>query len=283
MRHSKLALFAAFGLALLHGPALAQTQTSAQQKCIITLNKDGAAIAKAQGGQNRVCMKAAGQGTIGSPALNCFVSDPKLKITKANEKTTKDNTKLCTETPPDFGYTDDGAVNSGGVSGRLNILPSLFGDPMNFDTVLVSCTTNAAACACQSKVYADTNKLADTKLAMFLKCKQAALKGGATSATALEDCLNNPAVPGSLAADTKGAIAKGVAKLTADILSKCDGENVMNAFPGTCTGLNGAALGTCIDTFVECRTCQTIVRMDGLTLDCDLFDDGAANMSCVPD
>jgi hypothetical protein len=283
MLQSKLALLAALGLVLVSGPALAQMQSSAQQKCINTLNKDGAAVAKAQGAQNRACIKAAGAGTIGTPALNCFDSDPKLKITKANAKTTKDNTKLCTETPPDFAYTDDNAVNNGGRGGRLNLIVSLFGNPMDYDTVLASCTTSPAACACQAKIYADANKLADAKLGIFLKCKQAALKAGATSVTAIEDCVYDPATPGSIAADTKGTIQKSVAKITADVISKCDDEGVTTAFPGNCTSLSGSALGQCIDTIVECRTCQAIVRMDDLTIDCDLFDDGAVNSSCVAD
>ena len=115
-----------------------------------------------------------------------------------------------------------------------------------------------------------------------MKCKKAALKAGANSSAALAACVNDAGTAGSIAADSKGKIAKTNAKLTAAIVKACDTPGVTaGAFPGTCTGLTGAALGTCLDTQVECRVCQAINEMDGLFVNCDLFDNGVADASCV--
>jgi hypothetical protein len=53
------------------------------------------------------------------------------------------------------------------------------------------------------------------------------------------------------------------------------------SFPGVCTGLQNGSLASCLDTQVECRVCTAINEMDGLFVNCDLFDDGAANTSCA--
>ena len=38
----------------------------------------------------------------------------------------------------------------------------------------------------------------------------------------------------------------------------------------------------CLDAAIECRVCLALNRADDLARDCDVFDDGAANESCVP-
>jgi hypothetical protein len=92
--------------------------------------------------------------------------------------------------------------------------------------------------------------------------------------------VNNAGTPGSIAADTKGKIAKGVASLNATIVKACNGVGAI-AFPGACNALAQPALGVCLDTQVECRVCQAINEMDGLFVNCDLFDNGSADASCA--
>ena len=55
-----------------------------------------------------------------------------------------------------------------------------------------------------------------------------------------------------------------------------------NVFPGECSGATTGTLAGCLDERVECRVCLAINAIDGLSVDCDLFDDGAANSSCPP-
>jgi hypothetical protein len=260
------------------GPAAAQ-QSKDQQKCLNTVNKDGTLVAKAQGKANVGCVKDKGNGKLVGTADACLTADPKGKLAKAKGKTLSDETKSCVSAPS-FGYPGGAATNTGAQQAELDLAGDVFGSPL--DAALASCGTNKPGCLCQQKVVDDVTKLADAKFGEFLKCKKAVLKSGANSAAALQDCVANAATAGSIAADSKGKIAKAVAKLTADIGKKCDTPGVTaGSFPGTCTGLSGATLSACLDRAVECRVCQAINDMDALFVNCDLFDDGAANGSCA--
>ena len=259
------------------GSAAAQ-QSKDQQKCLNTVNKDGTLVAKAQGKANVACVKDAGLGKLAGTAESCLTADPKGKLQKAKDKTVADAAKSC-GTAPGFGYPGAAATNAGAEQAELDLIEDVFGEPL--DAAITSCTANKAGCQCQQKVAAGVQKIADTKLAEFLKCKKTVLKNGANAAAALEDCVDDAATAGSIAADTKGKIAKAVVKLGGDVAKKCDALGVTTtSFPGACTGMSGNALVQCLDRLVECRVCQAINDMDALLVNCDLFDDGAANGTC---
>ena len=259
------------------GGAAAQ-QSKDQQKCLNTVNKDGTLVAKAQGKANVACVKDAGLGKLVGTAESCLTADPKGKLQKAKDKTVADAAKSC-GTAPGFGYPGTAATNAGAEQAELDLIEDVFGEPL--DAAITSCAANKAGCQCQQKVVAGVQKIADTKLAEFLKCKKAVLKNGANAAAALDDCVDDAATPGSIAADTKARVAKAVAKLGTDIAKKCDALGVTTtSFPGTCTGRSGNALAQCLDRLAECRVCQAINAMDALLVNCDLFDDGAANGTC---
>ena len=259
------------------GGAAAQ-QSKDQQKCLNAVNKDGTLVAKAQGKANVGCVKDAGLGKLTGTAESCLTEDPKGRLQKAKDKTVADAAKSCT-TAPGFGYPGAAATNAGAEQAELDLIEDVFGEPL--DAAITSCATSKAGCQCQQKVVAGVQKIADTKLAEFLKCKKAVLKGGANAAAALEDCVDDAATAGSIAADTKGKVAKALVKLGGDITKKCDTPGVTTtSFPGSCTGMNGAALAQCLDRLVECRVCQAINDMDALFVNCDVFDDGVANGTC---
>ena len=153
----------------------------------------------------------------------------------------------------------------------------IYGSPV--DPAIVDCGTNKNGCKCQQAVGKDVEKIAATKFKTFLKCKKIALANlaGATAAD-LEDCVDDFLNPNSIAANSKGKIGKSVAKLGSDITKKCTN----NVFPGNCSGATLGTLADCLDERVECRVCLAINAIDGLSVDCDLFDDGAANGSCPP-
>jgi hypothetical protein len=52
------------------------------------------------------------------------------------------------------------------------------------------------------------------------------------------------------------------------------------AFPG-CSLTDLEQTHGCLDRAVECRVCLGLNRAGGLARDCDLFDDGVANLSCL--
>ena len=257
--------------------AWAQVQTSDQQKCLNAINKDGAAVFKAQGKEHLGCLKGAGKGTVLN-AQACLTDDAKGKVTKAKAKTTADATKSC-GTPPNYGFTSAPAVNTAAQQADVDLVADVYG--ANLQAAILSCTTNKPGCGCQQKISKGVESLAATKLATFVSCKKAALKAGAASATALSDCVQNAGTLGSIAADTKGKIAKSLTNLNAAIVKSCQTPGVTaGAFPGTCTGLDGSPLGTCLDTQVECRVCQAINEMDNLFVNCDQFDNGVLDASC---
>src|SRR5262249_49411345 len=155
------------------------------------------------------------------------------------------------------------SVNNGAVQAVLDVVSDIFGPSL--DPAVIACSSSKAGCLCQQKVLGDVEKLADKKLLEFLKCKKATLKAGASSVTALQNCVSDADTPGSIAADTKGMIAKAVSSVNTSIAKKCDAPNVTSgSFPGDCTGLSGTALGACLDRVVECRVCQMANDMDGL-------------------
>src|SRR5581483_9285021 len=199
--------------------ALAQAQSTAQQKCLNAINKDGTLVAKAQGKANVNCLKGAGKGMLTGTAQACLTADPKAKVQTKKDKTTADQTKFCA-LAPGFGFTGAASVNNGAVQAELDVVSDIFGP--NLDPAVISCSSSKAGCLCQQKVLGDVEKLADKKLLEFLKCKKATLKAGASSVGALRDCVNDDGTPGSIAADTKGMLAKAVKAVNGDIAKKCD-------------------------------------------------------------
>ncbi len=280
IRDAMVTTAAVIGLFLLTAPTGAFAQLGAsQQKCLNAVNKDGSAVARTQGKESIGCLKAAGKGTLVGTAQACLTADAKGKVGKAKNKTTADETKNCTPAPS-FGYTSAAIINTAAADGEVDLTADVFG--ANLDAAVISCTTNKPGCVCQQKVQKIVEQLAALKLSTFIKCKKAALAAGANSAAALEDCVDNAGTVGSIAADSKGKIAKTVTGLNTAITKSCDTPGVTaTAFPGVCTGLNNGALGTCLDTHVECRVCQIINEMDGLFVNCDLFDNGVADLTCA--
>ena len=69
-------------------------------------------------------------------------------------------------------------------------------------------------------------------------------------------------------------------KLDAAITSKCGGLDLAALFPG-CGTPDPGALSDCLDRLVECRVCRALNAADALSRDCDDFDDGLANASCL--
>jgi hypothetical protein len=123
---------------------------------------------------------------------------------------------------------------------------------------------------------------------VFRKCKKAALKvgkdpffNGADDAGDIEDCWDDPSLLISVAANPNNQLGKIIANLTEEYGNYCSDQMVDDeVFPG-CPGGGNATLDCVIDR-VECRTCLMVNAMDGLAIDCDTFDNGAADSSCVP-
>ena len=264
-------------------PAFAQEQDKAQQACLNGLGKNAAGVAKAQGREAASCLGLAARGADlpGGGLGACLDADPKERVAKAEGKTLQTDTSLCVS-PPHFGYQPVATVNDAARAGSTSLLGDFLGGEMG--TAVVTCESNRAACGCQSAVLKAATSSFSAKLKTYLACKKKALSGGATSVGALADCVDDVAASDSIAADTRGKLAKKDADLEDTVVSAClDASLVTDTlFPGECVGHSGdPGFADCIDERIECRVCEMLNRGEGLGVDCDLFDDGAPNASCV--
>ncbi|MCZ6571373.1 MAG: hypothetical protein O7B23_14565, partial [Deltaproteobacteria bacterium] len=83
-----------------------------QQKCINGLNKNFAAVAKAQGKDICKCIKDGAQGKLGPMTIEaCTTADSNGKVDKAKQKTISKEFKDCAASFPAFGATDSATVN----------------------------------------------------------------------------------------------------------------------------------------------------------------------------
>lgn len=157
----------------------------------------------------------------------------------------------------------------------------------------------AALARCQQKVIKGMNKCFQVRLKEYGKCKKAALASflpAITDAAELEAvCLEVSGLPGQ--PDSKGKLIKTCAgnadparpKGLLKLLNTCvgDGASLTTLFPGLerfsvgCASSSASDLATCIDARTRCALCVHLDRSDDLAVDCDLFDDGAANASCA--
>jgi pimeloyl-ACP methyl ester carboxylesterase len=271
-------------LGLVLAPGVVHAQLSADQvKCLDALNKDAAKLAAAQGKAITACIKAADKGKLpaGQSADQCLVADAKGKIAKARGKISADFNGKCGSLPT-FGVPAAPVADTiagGAIDQSLNLLDDVVGASLS--TAAIECSTDGAGCGCQQAVSKAYTKLVAKKIKQFVGCKAAALDAGATSAAALEQCIDDAGTPGSIAADTDGKIAAARAKLGDAIDKKCGPPaSTALALPGLCAGRSGAALRDCVDQRVECRVCLMLNAIDNLGVDCDTFDDQQVNLSC---
>jgi hypothetical protein len=291
MRLARAVALALTGTLLTAGAAWGVPQSKAQQKCITKLNARGMKIHEAQGGNNRKCVKDFSQNKLTTPTgEDCIAADIKGKVAKQSNIAAQQEAKFCVGPGvPDFAYTSALVVSSQGEKAEIDLMHDLFGDPI--DGGLFKCDPQVNECFCQRFMITSIEKLMKVIGRVFLKCKKAALKEGkspflvgAASAAEVQACLDDAGTAESVAADTGGQILKVFNFLTGTLNDKCEGTGVTNvAFSGpACNGLSGNAARDCIVRVVRCRMCLLINAMDGLSADCDAFDDGAANASCSP-
>ncbi len=277
MKHVLLVVVATL---LFGGLAAAQVQSDAQMKCINTLNSGSAKVDKAQAKENALCLKKAGDGTLVGGVDACLIADANDKVGGAITKILAAEMDKCGALPG-FAYTGAASVGAAARQGELKLMMDLFG--ASLDPAVVSCATNEDQCKCQRAILKKAASLLGLKHKIFNKCKKAIL-ATATSAADVAKCVNDSMTAASIkaAAAVDGKVDKAVLKLGTAIVKSCDTPGVTaGSFPGACTGESGTSLRDCVDKIVECRVCQVLNDADGLSVPCDLFDDGAANTSCL--
>ncbi len=257
-------------LLMFSGVASAQEIPKEDTKCINSINKGAAKVAKAQAGDNNACVKDYGKEKVGS-AASCVTSDPKGKVAKAISKI---KTSDCSGVPADLPGLDIDSASIGATMTNkdLDLLADLFGSDL--DTNLVLASADKPGSTCQSAVIKAAGNCQDAKLSTYNSCKKDGMKGGSiTDATSLQDnCLGTGT---GTQPDPKGKIQKKCGG-DFDLGKKCSLGNVDALIPGCAPGVSAG----CIDQKIECRVCRALNAIDGLNRNCDEFDDGVVNASC---
>ena len=251
-------------------------------KCITTLNKDARSLSKVQNKEIRSCIKAADKaGAVGAEA--CSTADVKGKIAKAEQKTVDHDVGGAKDkcgSAPAFLYTGAANTNADTKAAVLGLAHKIFGASLDIAVVLDG---DKVKMKCRDGLYHQATKVFDKKVQTFLTCKKEQLETGATSNAQIETACYVAGGPGLQDPDLK--LQNAQQKLADTAKKKCtdEGQNTDVLFPGDCVGQTGdPAFGACVDRLVECRVCKMLNDVDGLQVDCDLFDDALANASCPP-
>lgn len=254
---------------LLHATAFAQEQDKDQQKCINALNKGMAKVAGAQLKAVSKCTADFAKGkNMDAPA--CY--NASTKVDGAQSKNCTAETTKCT-TPPDFGSSGCNSVNGVSEYNGSRFADDLFGE-VDPNAGITLCAGDKPGCKCQARITKASIKLYSVSIKSYNKCAKKRLKD--PPAVMVLDL--HPCVPPYLDPDT----FKAELKLDDIVNNKCVG--VVTPFAaGECSSLTGASLAECIRDRVRCRVCLTIEASDNLGIDCDDFDNGSVDLSCVDD
>jgi len=256
----------------------------AQQRCIAKLNERGAALAKAQHKVSLTCLSNAAKGNTAAlgpsmTAQGCLEDDPKGKVAKAQTKTLDGEAGQCKAgNLPTFAYTSGAAVNAAGEAEALALMADLFGP--NLDLAVIAKAVDAPGARCQKSVAQATQALSNRLFKLTMKEKKALLAGKQDGSLARSNEALETQILAFLDADAAGKIAQKEADLRSAARTKCGSVVLDTAFPGCAPSADGTALAACATADARCRFCRSFNDFDGLAIDCDAFDDAAANASC---
>jgi cysteine-rich repeat protein len=256
----------------------------AQQRCIQKLNERGAALAKAQHKVSLTCLADAAKGNVAAlgpsmTAQGCLDDDPKGKVAKAQAKTLDGETSQCKPgNLPTFAYTSGATVNAAGEAEALALMADLFG--ANLDLAVISKAVDPPGARCQKSVAQATQALSNRLFKLAVKEKKLLLAGKEDGSLARSNEALQSQLLAFLEADAAGKLAQKEADLRAAARTKCGGVFLDAAFPGCAPSADATALAACATADARCRFCRSFNAFDGLAIDCDDFDDAAANASC---
>ncbi len=265
-----------FAFAAAAPPAHGQV-SSADRKCIDTINKETRKIAKAEGREIDSCLRFFAKGLLPGTAEACLTDDPNGRLDRTIQRSVKNAAKVCLAAPP-IGAGDINLGVFGAVQTQVDIVHAVAGPNLNTDL-----ETDSDGERCEQKVVKAVNKCADTRLNEFVKCKKKGLKDGTiTDAASLADqCLG---VGAAGQPDSKGKIARlCIDKVETQVQRRCDDQGLPLdlVFPGCGGATDTASVVACFDRAASCSVCNLWNTVDGLSRDCDLFDDGLSNLSCA--
>ncbi len=264
-------------LALFPALAVAQTTASDTGRCINAINKGMRKVTLAATKETRSCVAKKAGGLLGPQSVSqCIAAGAGVQKASIGALIAADNS--CDGFPPTFGPPSISLHGTRAVQLSQHYLQDLFGSTP--DPVIA---TNSVVMGCQTAVLKAAAKCQDLRINSFNKCKKEGLKRGfVTDSVELQTtCLGT----GSTQPDpTGGKMAVTCVDVPAKkIESSCVSRGVAldQAFPG-CGATTAAGLAQCADERLRCRLCNLLNDVDGLSRDCDLFDDANdGNETCA--
>jgi polyhydroxybutyrate depolymerase len=257
-----------FGFSQLFG-----TQTRTQVKCIVNVNKGVAKVARTRAKHNEKCLNGAGQG---GDFDACLEADPKNQVTRAQQDLQElERTKCLATEPPELALGADRLSGSPAASALpVRLVRDLLGDPAT-----AAPTSDKKAAKCQTQVLKQADKLFDVIWDEIRAAKTVALEGRGTDAVVSDGQLS-AYIEQALA--TSRSVAKTTDNLYKRVQGACEPVDNLAAIPGCAVG-SASAVADCANRAARCRACQLLLEADaGLSVDCEGFDDGAADLSCQP-
>jgi cysteine-rich repeat protein len=257
--------------------------SKAHQKCINAMNQLGAKLAAAQHKVSLECLDDAAEGNtadFGVPATaqDCLANDPDQKVAKAQTKTTSGETSKCEAGDlPGFAFAGAAAVNAGGEAEGIALMADLFGADLG--AAAIAEATDKPGARCQQEVLTGSQALSNLLFKLAVKQKKKLIAGTAGALAVSNQALELGLI-GYVQADARGKIGKKEAKLAGAATNACGATALDAAFPGCAPSADASALASCATSAARCRFCRAFNAFDGLAMDCDDLDDGAANASC---
>ena len=249
---------------------------SEERLCILAINDRTGRLSKTQGKENLACVAAAAAG-VETDVSACLEADEKGKVDRARAKLVEAETRFCAAPPP-FGYAGGDVAADAAETERRAIVRDLFGDDSS--VAIVAKGVDAVGATCQRSVTRAADRLMTSYSASFARCIKNRLGDGeAYAASSLEACFD---VVSEDAATMSSHIGMDRTRLAQARIKTCSGVDLSLAFPGDCAKLTDEAFDACIIGHAACRTCRLFDAADALARDCDLFDNAAADSSCVP-
>ena len=268
-RASRLALLlTALPLLAASSAAMAQVPSAGEAACILSWNKAAGGVSKASAGAIGACVMAAIKGKESAPQA-CTTADAKGKIAKATDTLEAVTTGACADGAP-FGFAGLVSSSPAATVAPREVAASLFGDDLDAGIFVVG----SEASACQSAMLKAAQGTLSASFKEFSACKKAQLAAGSLASAAQLEAACFQAIN----TDAKGKVAKARAKIDAAGNGPCSGGVAAGALPGDCAAAPAAA--TCVDSRVRCALCRMIDGVDGLSRDCDDWDDSTINGSC---
>jgi hypothetical protein len=273
----------------------AAAQSSDQQRCINDVNKYGVRVARTQNRASVDCVRNAGRGTtsrLGVPpqaqtAEACLSNDVGGKVARDTQKLVDREAKSCLTSSfqlPGFGYTGASTITTAAHGAGLALVAGLFGSDL--DAAIISAATDRDGADCQADTLRYTSDLFYAIWKEALTAKKNVIKGanrlaGSGPVTSASELAGE--LIAIVAADPKGKIGRAVEKLRERTTRACDQAlaPIAQLFPGPC----GAAadlteLVDCAAALAHGQFFETAASFDALAIDCDLRDNGVADLSC---